>query len=453
MDAAHIASLVRDADVHRDVYTSQDVYALEQRHLFSNAWIYVGHASQCPEPGDYVTTTIAGQPVLMVRGEDGRVRVFHNRCPHKGTRLTAETAGSTGRYFRCPYHAWTFRTDGALHSVPLAKGYEGTGFDECGARRGLEPVGAWQEYREFVFARMNPHGDTFEAFFGEALSSIDNMVDRSPEGRLILEGSPLRYVHKCNWKMLVENQTDTCHPMVAHESSAGTAVSVWEREAARLKERGVDARTPMAVEVYAPFMAPYEFFERMGMRVWPNGHGHTGVTTSIHADYSAVPGYLEAMEAAYGAERAQLILGTNRHNTVYFPNIMVKGPVQTLRVFRPEAADRTVVENWTFRLAGAPDMLFERTLMYNRLINAPTSIVGHDDLEMYERAQEGLASNGYEWVNLQRLYEPGEARDANSVDNGTTERQMRNQMRAWRKYMLQSMDAVTEDAPALEAAE
>lgn len=442
------AALVRETEVHRDVYTSAEVFALERRHLFANVWHYVGHASQAPSPGDYVTTTIGDQPILMVRGEDGAVRVFHNRCPHKGTRLTAEACGAAGRYFRCPYHAWTFRTDGALHSIPLGKGYEGTGFEEGRGRRGLEPVGAWHEHREFVFARLSPVGEGFEDYFGESLSSLDNMVDRSPEGRLVLEGAPMRYRHRCNWKMLVENQTDTCHPMVAHESSAGTAVSVWEREAARLAERGVTGRTPMAVEVYAPFMAPYEFFERMGMRVWPNGHGHTGVTTSIHADYSAIPGYLEAMQAAHGEDRARIILGTNRHNTVYFPNIMVKGPVQTMRVFKPVAVDETVVENWTFRLVGAPDALFERTLMYNRLINAPTSIVGHDDLEMYERAQEGLASNGYEWVNLQRLYEPGEEHDPVAVDNGTTERQMRNQFRAWRKFMLAGMAE-----PAREAAE
>ena len=88
---------------------------------------------------------------------------------------------------------------------------------------------------------------------------------------------------------------------------------------------------------------------------------------------------------------------------------MVKGPIQLLRLFKPIAANRTLVESWTFRLVDAPDLLLERTLMYNRLINAPTSVVGHDDLEMYERAQEGLHADGNEWVNLQRLYEPGEA--------------------------------------------
>src|SRR5258708_2597525 len=100
-----------------------------------------------------------------------------------------------------------------------------------------------------------------------------------------------------------------------------------------------------------------------------------------------------------------------RHNTVYFPNVMVKGPIQLLRIFKPIAADKTLVESWTFRLVGAPDMLLERTVMYNRLINAPTSVVGHDDLEIYARAQAGLASTGNEWVNVQRLYAPVEGED------------------------------------------
>jgi phenylpropionate dioxygenase-like ring-hydroxylating dioxygenase large terminal subunit len=254
------------------------------------------------------------------------------------------------------------------------------------------------------------------------------MVDRSPEGRLEVAGGVLRYMHRCNWKMLVDNQTDTCHPMVAHESSAGTAVKVWEQAPEGTPK-------PMAVELFAPFISPYEFFENMGIRVWENGHGHTGVSDSIHASYSGIPGYWDSMVAAYGEERAKQILGDVRHNTVYFPNIMVKGPIQTLRVFKPIAADRTLVESWTFRLVGAPDLLLERTLMYNRLINAPTSVVGHDDLEMYERAQDGLQSRARDWVNVGRLYSPDEVGQKNVATNGTNEWQMRNQYRAWGRYM------------------
>jgi len=431
-NAAALRALVREQEVHRDVYVSEEVFQLEMEHMFPNSWVYVGHDSQVPNPGDYFGTTIGTQPVLLVRHTDGKVHVLHNRCPHKGTRITSETCGNTGKFFRCPYHAWSFKTDGSLLAIPLKKGYENTGFEQSHAAPGMAPVRHVRNYRGFVFAKINDSGLDFEEFFGESLSSLDNMIDRSPVGQLKVAGGVLRYMHNCNWKMLVENQTDTCHPMVAHESSAGTAVEVWKKAPPGTKK-------PMAVEIIAPFMSPYEFFENMGIRIWDNGHGHTGVHHSIHSDYSAVPGYFDKMTAAYGEARAKAILDENRHNTVYFPNIMIKGPIQLLRHFKPIAANKTLVESWTFQLVEAPDMLLERTLMYNRLINAPTSIVGHDDLEMYERAQEGLHSNGNEWVNLQRLYSPGEAEQTNVAINGTSEWPMRHQFRAWTKFMTMGM--------------
>lgn len=429
-----VRALVRETEVHKDLFTSPELFDLEMEHLFAATWIYVGHESQVPNPGDYITTTVGLQPVVMVRHTDKTVRVLYNRCPHKGTMVAGDACGNTGKFFRCPYHAWTFKTDGSLLSIPLKKGYDPEVLSSCEASRGMAAVGAVENYRGFVFCRLNPQGQGFAEFFGESLTTLDNMVDRSPEGRLEVAGGVFRYVHRCNWKMLVDNQTDTCHPMVAHESSAGTAVKVWE-------SAPTGTPKPMAVELFAPFISPYEFFENMGIRVWENGHGHTGVSDSIHAAYSAIPGYWDAMVSAYGEERAHAILGEVRHNTVYFPNIMVKGPIQTLRVFKPLAADRTLVESWTFRLVGAPDLLLERTLMYNRLINAPTSVVGHDDLEMYERAQQGLAARARDWVNVARLYEPGEAGQRNVVTNGTNEWQMRNQYRAWARYLTDSMEA------------
>ena len=427
-----IAALVRETEVHRDLYVDHELFELEMEHLFANTWVYVGHDSQIPKVGDYYATTIGRQPVIMVRGAEDSVKVLYNRCPHKGTRLTGDACGNTGRFFRCPYHAWTFRLDGTLAGVPLKGGYENTGFDQAHAARGMTAVRHVHNYRGFVFARLSDIGPGFEAFFGESLTSIDNMVDRSPQGKLQVAGGVLRYTHNCNWKMLVDNLTDTCHPMIAHQSSAGTTVDIWKAAPAGTKK-------PMAVEIYAPFASSYDFFGSMGIRVWDNGHGHTGVAHSIHSDYSAVPGYFEQMVSAYGEERAKAILGENRHNTVYFPNVTVKGPIQLLRLFKPIAADRTLVESWAFRLVGAPDLLLERTVMYNRLVNAPTSVVGHDDLEMYERAQAGLASDGNEWVNVQRLYSADEPERHNVVIDGTSEWQMRNQFRAWTKFMTLSL--------------
>src|SRR3546814_13240055 len=92
--------------------------------------------------------------------------------------------------------------------------------------QGMAPMENVRDYRDFVFCRLNPQGQSFEEFFGESLSTIDNMIDRSPAGRLEVAGGVLRYMHDCNWKMLVDNQTDTCHPMWAHDLSAGPAARV-----------------------------------------------------------------------------------------------------------------------------------------------------------------------------------------------------------------------------------
>ena len=97
-----------------------------------------------------------------------------------------------------------------------------------------------------------------------------------------------------------------------------------------------------------------------------------------------------------------------RHNTVYYPSLTIKGAIQSIRVARPLAADKTLIESWTFRLKGAPDKLLERTVIYNRLINSPMSVVGHDDLHCYRSIQEGLAAEGNEWVSLQRNFDPAE---------------------------------------------
>ncbi|MAL01444.1 MAG: oxidoreductase [Alcaligenaceae bacterium] len=427
-----INALVRPAEVHKDLFISDEIFELEMTQLFANTWVYVGHDSQVPKAGDFFTTTVGNESVVMIRDTDDSIRVLYNRCPHKGVMLVNETYGNAGRFLRCPYHAWSFRLNGDLLALPLKRGYDPEIFGQTEAQNGMAAVENVHNYRGFIFCRLNPQGQSFEDFFGESLSTIDNMIDRAPEGRLEVAGGVLRYMHHCNWKMLVDNQTDTCHPMIAHESSAGTAVKVWE-------EAPEGTPKPMAVEQFAPFVSPYEFFEGMGIRVWENGHGHTGVSNSIHAAYSEIPGYFEAMCEAYGEERAKAILSDVRHNTTYFPNIMVKGPIQTLRIFKPIAANKTLVESWTFRLVGAPDKLLERTVMYNRLINAPTSVVGHDDQEVYERAQHGLMSRGLDWVNVARLYEPGEEDRKNEVTNGTNEWQMRNQYRAWAHYMTTGM--------------
>ena len=427
-----IRALVHEDEVHRDVYTDPELFALEQEHLFRNTWIYLGHDSQVPKPGDFYTADIAGRPLLMLRGGDGVLRVLYNRCAHKGAKIVNAVTGNTGTVLRCPYHGWTYRADGSVRTIPLKGGYEGTRFDACQASAGMVAVANVENYRGFVFVRLSDQGMDFRDYFGESLTSIDNMVSRSPEGRLEVAGGVLRYLHNCNWKMFIENLNDAMHPMVAHESSAGTAKSLWSSQPP-------DAPKPMVIEQFVPFVSGYDFFEKMGVKIYDNGHSYTGVNFSIHSKYSAVPAYEAAMIASYGAERAHAILAEARHNTVYYPSLTIKGAIQAIRVARPLAVDRTVVESWTFRLVGAPEEILQRTLMYSRLINAPTSVVGHDDLLCYRAIQEGLAADGNEWVSLHRNFSADERQSIAGVYTGTSEVSVRGQFRAWARFMAGAM--------------
>jgi benzoate/toluate 1,2-dioxygenase alpha subunit len=427
-----ILALVQPDRVHRDLYLSEEVFRLEQEHFFANTWNYVGHTSQIPKSGDYLTVDVGGRPLIVVRHGDSEVKVLMNRCAHKGSRVVSAPCGNTGKVFRCPYHAWTYRTDGSLLNFPAKEGYEGTKVRECEAGKGLVPVAHVRAYRGFVFAKINDAGPDFDDYFGPSLSSIDNMADRSPEGELQIAGGCLRYLHPCNWKMFIENLNDTCHPMVVHESSAGTAVKMWLGKPA-------DAPKPMAVEQFAPFMSDYKFFDDMGVRVFDNGHSFSGVNFSIHSKYSGVPDYEAAMVAAYGEQRAHDILGLTRHNTVYFPNLTIKGAIQAIRVVKPIAVDKTVIESWTFRLKGAPSQLLQRTAMYSRLINSPFSVVGHDDLHAYRGIQEGLKASGNDWISLHRNFDPAEIGQPEVSANGLSEISMRNQYRAWAKFMTLTM--------------
>ena len=228
------------------------------------------------------------------------------------------------------------------------------------------------------------------------------MADRSPEGQLEIAGGCLRFVHPCNWKMFIENLNDTMHPMVVHESSAGTAKKMWAGQPA-------DVPKPMAIEQFVPFVSDYKFFEDMGVRVYDNGHSFSGVHFSIHSKYSALPEYDAAMKAAYGEERAAQILGMARHNTVYYPNLTIKGAIQAIRVAKPIAVDKTHRRELDLPPEGrAAASCWSAPAMYSRLINSPFSVVGHDDLHAYRAIQQGLHASGNEWVSLHRNYDPAE---------------------------------------------
>jgi hypothetical protein len=200
-----------------------------------------------------------------------------------------------------------------------------------------------------------------------------------------------------------------------------------------------DAPKPMAMEQILPFGSGYEFFDKMGGRVYPNGHSVLGIHFSIHSGYGQLEDYEAAMREAHGHERAAEILQRSPQNAILFPGLSVKSSPQAIRVIRPLAADRTLIEAWSFRAEGAPELMLQRALTYNRLVFSPMSMVAHDDLHLFESMQRGLASGRNEWVSLHRDFRAEELDEFGSGGprdvNGTNELLMRNQFRAWVRYM------------------
>jgi phenylpropionate dioxygenase-like ring-hydroxylating dioxygenase large terminal subunit len=294
-------------------------------------------------------------------------------------------------------------------------------------------------YRDFVFVKINEGGPDFASYFGEVLRAIDNLVDRSPVGRLRIEGGCIRNIIHCNWKMYLENINDTVHPQSAHESATQAANLLW-------RDQPADAPRPMAMEQILPFGSGYDFFDRMGGRVYPNGHSMLGVNFSIHSGYAQVPEYEAALRAAHGDERTDEILQRSPQNSICFPSLSVKSSPQAIRVIRPLAADRTLLEAWSFRAEGAPELLFERSMTYNRLVFSPMSLVAHDDVHLFESIQQALRAGSNPWVSLHRDFDPAELEGGTRDVNGTNELLMRNQFRAWAKFM--TADMVAEPAGA-----
>jgi phenylpropionate dioxygenase-like ring-hydroxylating dioxygenase large terminal subunit len=422
-----VEGLFQQDRIHRDAYISDEVFALERERLFARTWLFLGHGSQVPNPGDFITTELAGRPLILVRRPDKSLQVLANRCAHKGAKVLTDPAGNTGRAFRCPYHGWSYRLDGSLLGVPVQKDYEGTRMRECETGQGLHRV-AMGEHRGFVFVRLGEDGPAFQEYFGSALSFLDMMADRSPVGELEVMGPPLRSVIACNWKMYLENINDGLHVFAAHEPSAIAGRAIWAG-------KPPDEPKPMAVEQLIGFQFGVEFMEKMGGRVMPNGHSLLGVNASIHSHYGELADYTTAMTAAYGAERAKQILAFMPQNGILYPSIAVKSSPQVMRVLRPVAANRTILEAWCFRAKGAPEIMAERSLLYMRLVFSPMSLVAQDDVHIFETAQQALAADGNPWVSLHRGHRGAESGDAEAEAGGINEVLMRNQYRAWAKFM------------------
>src|SRR5690242_3970343 len=179
---AELARLIARGRVHRRIYTDPAIFELEMERIFGAAWIYVGHESQVKKPGDYFATRIGRRPVVMVRDEEGTVRVIHNQCAHRGAMVVATETGNAAE-FTCCYHGWTYHLDGTIKGVPLNHGYP-RDFDAKNPKVAMLTVPRVKSYRGFVFASEATEGPSLEDSLGHILTSLDDMIDRAPGGEI-----------------------------------------------------------------------------------------------------------------------------------------------------------------------------------------------------------------------------------------------------------------------------
>jgi choline monooxygenase len=179
-------------------YVDERIMALERRTTFSRSWQLAGRVDQLREPGQYVTCELAGEPILVVRGDDGVLRGFFNVCRHHAAAVMTEPQGCA-KNLRCPYHGWTYTLEGALKGTPSFN-------SECHFDRsahGLAPV-ATAVWEQWVFVRLDAEGPSLEEFLGPAL--IDEI--RALQLDKLHWFERRHYFFDCNWKVFVDNYLD-----------------------------------------------------------------------------------------------------------------------------------------------------------------------------------------------------------------------------------------------------
>ena len=200
------ASLEEALTIPAPWYTDQNLYNLEQQTVFADSWQLAGRVDQLREPGQYVTSDIAGEPIVVVRGTDGVLRGFFNACRHHAAAVMTEPEGKANQ-LRCPYHGWTYSLAGELKGTPDFSGV--CNFER--AANGLLPVQA-DVWENWVFVRVGSDTTGASATNGSSLQSFLGADLVSQIGPLGLE--KLRWMERrhyefdCNWKVFVDNYLD-----------------------------------------------------------------------------------------------------------------------------------------------------------------------------------------------------------------------------------------------------
>jgi phenylpropionate dioxygenase-like ring-hydroxylating dioxygenase large terminal subunit len=425
--------LIKRDRVHTSLYTDPEIFADEIEQIFHRGWVYVGHASEIPDPGDFRLRRIGRQPVIMVRGHDGEVRLLLNRCRHRASTVCQTEQGNAST-FRCAYHGWTYRNNGELAGVPYQDAYDGTLRKE---ELGLLRVPRIDSYRGFIFGSMAPAGVTLDDHLGApAKAQLDLFVDLSPEGEIEVRSGVNKFNYAGNWKFQVENAMDGYHPNFSHEtfldmlqSQSGRRLDVFNgNSAGESRDLG-----------NGHVMLDYRRYNRE-------------LGAKIRDVLPTTPGgeaYRERMVQQYGQERAAEILVAGGTHSYIFPNLILIG-VQ-LRVAQPVTVDRTDICLYPTLLKGVSDELNAGRLRGHEAFFGAAGMGQPDDVEMFVRMRDGMEVTLDPWLLISRgLHRETRDRDGTVVGQMTDELTLRSIWSHYKKIMTQRAPRGTRErrAPA-----
>lgn len=374
--------------VHRRAYRDEEVFAAERERIWGRCWLYLGHASEVPSPGDYKVRTIGGRELIFLRDTGGRIRAFLNSCPHRGTAVCREPEGNARR-LRCFYHAWTFDTEGRLVSLPGPEAYPGgSTFRE---RLGLRPVPRLEVLRDFVFICFDPDGPDLASYLGEAAAFVELVADHSEAGMRVVPGVQ-RYYSRANWKLGVENAMDGYHFAPSHS----TFLDYLKRTGFTTSDEGGRGRVLGNGHV-------------VGIQ---NGHsGRVGFDWEPRfgeAERERIEGNRRKLFDRLGPDRASFIADHSR-TLFMFPNLLlfdIEGI--SIRLLEPVAADLTQISAFALAPADEPPEAVDVRLKVLTSFIGPGGLATPDDLEAQEAIQRAIVATagdptpGVDWNDVSR---------------------------------------------------
>jgi len=210
--------------ISRDVFVSEDLYKQELERVFARTWLFVGHESQVPNPNDFFVSRMGEESVILTRDRQNNIQVLLNTCMHRGMKVCRYDEGNTP-VFSCPYHGWSYSTDGKLVSVPgeligvpqFATAYHGELEKE---NWGLVSVPKLKNYKGSIWASWDKNAPEWEDYMGGMRLCLDDMLDYRDgrEGGSEIIGGVQKWLLPCNYKFATENFIGDGYHGISHRS-------------------------------------------------------------------------------------------------------------------------------------------------------------------------------------------------------------------------------------------